>query len=279
MASDSAGEYLPAASWAIGVVVPQTASFSSGGSVSWGSISNVTVALQLPDIHQTDGTIYAILSVMTDGGSILQVAAGLMANTTTWGTISMWIRNPASYPQNYMTVQESPTPGIGPGSNVSLSIYASGGSWHFDERELGTNQTVHSVLNENISTTLKGGDQEVFALESYSSTGSVFANMGNLTLYSILLNGRQVTAGLYFYGGGWNPSHTPLFIVGGGTPPDFLAAQDCDDNVACWSYRVEWTGVGGAQFTQDVTYLVIAIVAAAIIVVGLAAIHEQRHRP
>lgn len=254
------------------------ATLSTGEGVSWGKVSNVTVALQLPDIQQTNGTIYAILSVMTKDGSILQLASGLVPNATTWGTYAMLIRNPTTYPQEYRSILNRPSPGISPGTKVSLSIYLAAGVWNFEARELGTNQTVHSALGENLSASLREGDQEVFALESYSSDSNVFANMGNLTLDSVLLNGQQVTAGWYFYSGGWNPSRSPLFIVGGGTPPYFVNIQNCDGNVACWNFRTQWTGVEEPSLTPVVMFAILGTVAAVIIISISAAILERRHR-
>jgi hypothetical protein len=272
------GEYHSAGSWALGVVVPEVAPSATGGGASWETVNNVTITMKLPDIRQTDGTTYAILSLMANDGSILQLAAGLLPNASAWGTYAMWIQNPSSYPQQYRTVLNASTPGFAIGTNVSLEMYLAGGKWAFLARAVGTNLTVRSILSQDLSTSLRGGDQEVFALESYSFDSDVFADMGNLTLSSILLNGHKVTSGIYFYNGGWNPSHSPLFAVGGATPPGFILISSCDGNVACWSFRSLWSGPPGSPVAQGMTIAVIGVALVAAGIAVSAAVLERRRQ-
>jgi len=241
--SNPAQQYSDQSSWALGLVVSDNSPTSGGGRVSWATTTNVTAIVKLPDIRSSDGTIYAILSVMTEDGSVLQIASGLMPNATAWGTYAMQIRNPGSYPQNYTTVIDTPSPAAEPGSLISLSIFFSGGAWNFRTGS-ARNESVQATLNseEGISPSLKAGDQEVFALESYTSDSSVFSQMGNLSLVSLELNGVHIEAGSYYYNGGWDPYHSPLFIVGGGTPPGFVLVQPCSGSLGCWSFRQSWSG-------------------------------------
>ena len=238
-------QYSEAASWAIGVVVPDGAPLSNGQRLSWGAVGNVTASLRLPTINQTDGAIYAVLSVMTSDGSVLQIASGLLPNSTGWGTFAMWIRNPMAYPQEYETILDVRTPAAQPGATVSLSIYYSGGTWNYETSEQGVAEPIRASLATNVSSSVKDGDQEVFALESYSSSSEVFSSMGNLTVYSISLNGQRVVGGWYLYGGGWNPSHNPLYIVGGEEPPVFMAAGSCSGGLVCLGFKSPWIGTQG----------------------------------
>jgi hypothetical protein len=271
------GQYSPASSWAIGAVVPENAPLSNGGTVTWENVSNVTVLLRLPAMNQTDGTIYAILSVMTRDGAILQMASGLLPNATGWGTYAMWIARPEAYPQEYKTLLEVNTLPLAPGALVTLSIYSQGGVWNFAAASPGAAQPIRTTLSANVSSMLKPGDQEVFALESYSTTSSVFADMGNMTLYSIQLDGQRVTGGWYLYGGGWNPSHNPLFVVGGSDPPSFMTAQGCSPYVSCWSFRSQWAGVVASPYpSSDVLFVLAGTVT--IVVIALAIAMTKRRR-
>jgi len=273
-----ASQYSSSGSWALGLVVPQGAPLSGGSKVSWGSVSNVTVGLQLPEIQHTDATIYAILSVMTSDGSILQLASGLEPNATSWRTYGMWIRNPTEYPQEYRTVLDNSSPALAPGAWISLSMYVENGFWNYRARGSGPSDSIHSVLNESLSPTPMSGDQEVFALESYTSTGSVFAGMRNLTVSSVLIDGDEVQGGTYFYGGGWNPSHTPLFIVGGEPPPIFVTAQSCTGNYACWSYVSPWSGNQGPLVSPDLTLVILCVIVLVPIATASIAVLTYRRR-
>jgi hypothetical protein len=248
------------------VVVPDGAALSSGQRLSWGAVDNVTASLRLPMINQTDGAIYAVLSVMTSDGGVLQIASGLLPNATGWGTFAMWIKNPMVYPQEYETILDARTPAAQPGAAVSLSIYYSSGTWNFETSEQGVAGALHASLGANASSAIRTGDQEVFALESYSTASEVFSGMGNLTVYSISLNGQRLAGGWYLYGGGWNPSHNPLYTVGGEEPPVFMVAGSCSGGLVCIGFRSPWIGTQGP--TPNIgTFLALAAAGGTVLVV------------
>ena len=268
-------QYSEAGSWALGVVVPEGAALSNGQKLSWSTVVNITTSLRLPNIDQTDGPIYAVLSVMTSDGSVLQIASGLLPNATGWGTFAMWIKNPMGYPQEYETVLDAKTPAVQAGATISLSIYYSGGAWNFESTEQGFTEPVHASLAANVPSSIKAGDQEVFALESYSSASTVFSDMGNLTVYSILLDGQRVVGGWYTYDGGWNPSHNPLYIVGGEEPPVFMTAGSCSGGLVCLGFRSPWTGAQGLTPNIGLLLAIVAAAGTAVVVVVVVALTRR----
>ena len=234
----------PNSSWAIGVVVPEGAGLLAGGDVHWGGVTNVTASLVLPDIESPDRTVYAILSVMTNDGSVLQAAAGALPNETGWLGFAWLVQGTGSGASTYVWVLNASEPAMSPGANVSISIFRSLGVWRLSVTDLDTGSRAARSYPAGPASTLKVGDQEVFAFESYSRTQGTFRSMGNLTLNSMWLDGNVVASGCYLYAD-WDMVHNPLFVVGssGSSPPSFIFARESSSGSYFWSYA----GVWGAQ--------------------------------
>jgi hypothetical protein len=257
-----ASGYSSEGSWAIGVVVPENSKLAGVGQVNWNSVKNVSALFNLPNISVTNGTIYAIMSLMTENGSIIQVAAGLYSNSSHWTAYAMYILNPESYPQVYRQVTIPRENQMFAGDLLSMSIYFSGGRWWFKVNDLSRNTAVASCFNVSLPGELKDGDQYVFALESYSSNSSVFQSMSNMTLRGLFLNGQKVISGWYLYTT-WNNENFPLFIVGGATPPSFISVGFTGNGTVTWSFVSTWS----AEAPPSIPFsLIVDILVAAAIV-------------
>ena len=263
-------------SWGLGVVVPQGSKLSSGGSLSWAQVRNVTVLVEVPAIVSPTETVYATMSVMTNGGVVLQTALGIYPGNTSWLVYSMFIADVGAYPQNYQWVVNSSGPPSLPHDWVALSIFESASSdWGFSVTNLRTGSFVNMSFESSVSGPLKVGDQEVFALESYSWEASDFQNMTDMNLKSIMVDGETVLGGWYFYAD-WDPTHNPLFVVGGAPPPDFIAMESSPNETAVWQYSGEWFGGIQQSGVVPVVFDELGLVGAALIAVGLVII--RRHR-
>jgi len=236
------GSVYPNSSWAIGVVVPEGAQTLGGGSVRWEGVTNVTASLALPAIGSPDGTVYAILSVMTGDGSILQAAAGDLPNMTGWHAFAWSVQGANSGTPSYKWVLNASNPEMDPLSNISISIFLTSGLWNLRITDAGTTSSVEKSFPPGPASSLKAGDQEAFALESYSRTSATFRNMGNMTLDSLLLDGKEVTNGCYLYSD-WDMIHNPLFVVGssGSSPPSFIHAGEGPMGSFFWEYAGVWS--------------------------------------
>ncbi len=231
----------PNSSWAIGVVVPEGAQMVGGGGVQWESIKNVTASLTLPDIESPDGIVYAVLSVMTSDGSVLQAAAGALPNRTGWLVFAWSVQVASSQPTSYQWVLNASEPEMSPLANVSISIFFTSGLWSLRVADMGTGSSVERSFPPGPAPTLRAGDQEVFALESYTRTLATFLGMGSLRLNSILLDGGKVMSGCYLYSD-WDMIHNPLFVVGssGSGPPSFINAGESSAGSFFWDYAEVW---------------------------------------
>ena len=234
----------PNSSWAIGVVVPEAAQIVGGGGVRWESIKNVTASLTLPDIESPDGIVYAVLSVMTSDGSVLQAAAGALPNRTGWLVFAWSVQAASSRPTSYQWVLNASEPEMSPLANISISIFFTSGLWSLRVADMSSGSSVEKSFPPGPAPTLRAGDQEVFALESYTRTLATFLDMGSLRLNSILLDGEKVISGCYLYSD-WDMIHNPLFVVGssGSGPPSFINAGESSAGSFFWDY----TGVWGIQ--------------------------------
>ena len=270
-------QHYPSGSWALGVVVPEGSQFADGGRLSWENATAVSVIVRLPNISFTDAATLAVESVMSADGSVLQIAAGIYPNSTSWLAYGWYIGNLQAYPQNYDWVLNSSKPEMSPGTSVSLSIYLSQGKWHYRIEDMDTNETVSGEYAFLVSPAVKVGDQEVFALESYSTSNVVFANMGNLTLDSLSVNGRRVSGGWYLYGS-WDMSHKPLFVVGGLEPPFYISLQQSGSMTFKWSYN-EWETPQQPTPQTPVLPFLIAGLTLVAIVVPLAVYEKKKHIP
>jgi hypothetical protein len=280
LAAKSGGTW-SGSSWGEGVVVQEGAGTEDGGTVSWETATNVTVVLRIPEINSTDGTIYAILSLMTNGGSTLQVAAGIYPNGSHWQTYAMYILDLKAVPQVYTPVLLAGEPTMSPGAEVSLSIYFAPGGWRLEVADFGTGQSVDAPFGAGLPGVLMDGDQEVFALESYTSSAYVFQNMGNLTLERILVDGSEVSTGWYDYSD-WDGIHNPLFVVGGSNPPQFMAQERGADGAWTWGYYEPWGGSPAAPLFDPriaVAVPIVGVWAAAVIMVMVARSRTRRRVP
>lgn len=262
LGSSAAGgspSYVSPTSWALGVVAPNNAQLAGGGGMSWGEVNNVTAQIELPEINQTDATVDAVLSVMTTGGNVLQVAAGIPPVKRGWLTYAQFVSNITATSENYQTIANGSLPEMSPGDLVVLSIFVSSGVWSYELSDLNSHSSTQGMFPGG-GASLAAGNQEVFALESYSENRSVFAHMGNLTLQSLTFDGRRVVQGLYVYNNlDWE--NGPLFVVGGfANPPSFISVQRAGDGAVVWSYVEEWTGQP-PSLTPPATLTILAAIA------------------
>jgi hypothetical protein len=267
----------PTGSWGLGIVVPEGSQLEGGGRVSWRNASEITAIIQLPNITRTDFAILSVLSIMVDDGSVLQVAAGLYPNMSNWLAYGWFIQSPEADPQDYAWVLNSSRPEMAAGAWVSLSVYTSSSGWGYSVEDISTHEAVKGKFMFDVSPFAKIGDQEVFGFESYSYSNLVFEHMGSLVLSSLLINGRRVTKGWYYFAD-WDTSHNPLFVVGGLNPPPFIFTNELANGTVVWMYG-QWTGRGRTippslpQSALAVLPIVAAIAAATIIL----SIRKRRH--
>jgi len=256
----------PPGSWALGLVVPQGATLADGRTVAWGNVGNITAVVELPVVSRTDNTILVVLSAMVGDNSVLQVSAGLFPESTSWRAVGWYIPDVRASPQQYEWTLNSSTPELPSGGWVSLSIFQAGGVWQYRIVDLDTQREVSGAYSDAPVAHVREGDQEVFALESYTSNATVISGMGNLTLKSLYLDGQALKGGLYYYND-WDPSHQPLFVVGGLDAPNFISVEDLRNGTFVWSYSAQWRDVTSmtseaayaAMFTLIVTLAVILL--------------------
>lgn len=272
-------EGYPASSWGLGVVVPEGAKTLGGGTLRWENAANVTALVTLPSIENPDLPVYAVLSLMTAGGAVLQVGAGILGNETWWSAYADFDTNVDSVPPTYQQILNSSQPYMPQNSSVTISIFRSlNDTWFLEVRDVKTGSSVvHPYPAGAGSSRLKAGDQEAFALESYSRNQTTFENMGNLTMEALLVDGRPVVGGFYSYGD-WAPSRNPLFVVGslGSSPPIFISL-DFESGSAVWSYVTHWGGAdtGNSQSVGTMVALtlvvgLLAVAASAVLLVEIS---------
>jgi hypothetical protein len=268
--STSLGQLYPNSSWALGVVVPEGAGLQGGGSVRWEGVTNVTAAVTLPNITLPDGIIYAVLSVMTSDGAVLQAAAGISPNGSAWLVYAWSITVSDSAQFVYRWVLNGSEPEMSPDANVSISIFEADRLWGLQVLDEDTGSSVTEQFPPGVASTLRAGDQEVFALESYSRTGATFQDMDNLTLRSLSLNGQRVVSGTYTYGE-WDPDHNPVFVVGssGSSPPPFIYIGKTAGSSYFWDYVGVWR-VAGDPLVELVQIMVVVSLIVALSVLGTA---------
>jgi len=264
-------------SWALGVVAPEGSGLSDGASLRWESVNNVTVLVSLPNITLPDRVVYSVLSVMTGDGGIMQVAAGVYPNRSAWLTYSWVIPRSDTTTPTYQWILNGSEPRMAQNSRISMSIFHLSGLWSLRVTDEGTNSSVERQFPPGLGPALKAGDQEVFALESYSRTSSTFREMGNLTLESLLVDDQRVTGGFYSYGD-WDPNHDPLFVVGsaGTSPPSFISLEKTGDGSFAWEFAGLWQGEDLHFGQAAVAVVVVAVLTAAVL--GAVALRFARKR-
>lgn len=243
--TNSGWEHYLNATWALGIVVPNGAKLEDGSIIKWSEVSNITAIIRLPNITRTDHRIYIVLSAMTASGTILQVAVGLSPNNTHWLTYAMIALNISSG-TNYMWRTEGSPPIMEVYHTISISIYSLKNNqgkyeWNYIVHDIITGESNSGFLVDDNSHTFMDGDQEVIALESYTKKESIFSYMGNITLYSLLLNGKKVISGWYIYDG-WDWTKHPLFVVGGATPAPQYISISSNNGIIYWKYEpISWS--------------------------------------
>ena len=263
-------------SWGLGVVVPDGSTLSGGGIVNWAAVTNVTAVVQIPEITNTSATIYAVVSLMTQDGVVLQTAFGIYPGNNSWLVYSMFIENINQIPQHYIWAVNSSEPAAESGDVVTISIYQSPGPvWSFRAFNLNTSLSIDGTFGAGTTELPKRGDQEAFALESYTSDSSTFQNMGNMTLSSLLIDGKRVASGWYLFAD-WDMVHNPLFVVGGAAPPAFIDVSISSDGRAVWYFSENWTGNGQIDETGPILVAAVILLGAALSAVLLSMKHIRK---
>jgi len=268
----------PSGPWGLGVVVPETSRFTDGSQLSWASVTNVSIDVTLPNITFSDYPTLVVESLMASDRSVMQIAAGIYPGHAKWLAYGWYITNVEAYPQSYDWILNSSKPEMAAGTSVSLSISLSRGRWSYRIEDVSTHEVTAGEYSATVSPTLKAGDQEVFALESYTTSSRVFAQMGNLTVNALRINGRKIASGWYAYGS-WDTRHNPLFVVGGLEPPSYISLQETDHGTLVWSYG-QWSVSGAAQPpTLSLTVIVGVLVASGILVLTAVYFGKRRGEP
>ena len=256
-------------SWALGVVVPDGAELAGGARLSWADVNNMTAVVRLPNITEPSGVTYLILSAEGDDSAVLQVAVGVWPMGSSWLTYSWYISGLTSISPAYRWLMNSSTPSMAPGDVVSISISVERGAWGMEVHDLNTSESSKGIVPSSALTIFRSGDQEVFALESYTRSVATFEDMGVATLLSLLINGARVIGGWYAHGG-WNPAHALLFEVGSSEPPAFVSLSTSRNGTATWSYDAQRSGAFGTSVTQPtaLAYIALAFVVPIALVIG-----------
>jgi hypothetical protein len=250
-------------SWGLGVVLPQGAKLAGGGDLSWEAVRNLTVSVTLPMIEDPSQSVFAVMSIMTVDGTVLQVASGIYPGNSTWLVYSMYIADVTRVPQHYTWVVNSSAPRAAPGDSEVISIYLSQSEgWAFRVADPRENSSVQLSFGLSSNQPAKAGDQEFFALESYSWDSATFEQMGSMTLGPIFVDGQRVNNGLYTFAG-WDIVHSPLFSVGGATPPQFVSLG-LNGSTATWSYGGTWQGDIQPGFDLPIAIACVLVLAAAL---------------
>ena len=259
------------------MVIPENSRFTDGSRLSWESVTAVSLNVTLPNITFSDYPTLAVESLMAADGSVMQVAAGIYPGNSKWLAYGWYIADLKAYPQSYEWVLNSSKPEMAAGGPISLSISLSRGRWGYRIENLRTHEVAVGQYSTTLPLTLKVGDQEVFALESYTTSSAVFAHMGNLTLDALRINGRKIAAGWYGYGS-WDARHNPLFVVGGLEPPSYMSLQDTNGGTLVWGYQ-QWSISGPAQPTSfPLTILIeIALMAGILLTATVYVLRRRRH--
>lgn len=226
--------------WALGIVIPEGASLNNGDTVKWGLSSNLTVVLSVPMINMTDDTVYAIVSVMTESGVVLQAAAGIEKGDSCWRSYVMYARGIYSGKKEYVPVLLGGSPSFLPGDSAIISIYSEFSDdvpvWSVRIVNPSSREEVLVRLFSDGSSRFMKGDHEVVALESYTKNEEIFRNMGEMVLEDVFIDGKRVLGGWYVSDGQVFMSNL-LFEVGAGEPvPSFLYLADSGNSSVVWGY-------------------------------------------
>ncbi len=241
-------------SWGLGLTIPNGSSLEDETTVEWSKHSNITVVLTLPNISYTDKTIYLIASIMTRGETIIQTAIGIQPNSTYWKSYFMYVTDIYQHNRTYVPVLLDSIPYFFPGQRASISIFFkqdedNKGCWSSSIINLSTGENITvDILNDG-SSTFMDGEQEVIALESYTSNEEVFKHMDEAVLHSILVDGKRLVSGWYVDDGQVFDKR-PLFEVGGGQVPFFISITSKDNGTIAWRYsKPTWDNSLNPQYS------------------------------
>lgn len=212
---------------------------------------------------------------MTQDGTVLQAAFGIYPGNASWLVFAMFIRNINEIPQHYVWVTNSSGPAAKAGDLVVISIYQAEEVWGFGVANLNDSLTSKESFGAATTETPRQGDQEIFALESYSSDTSTFQNMGNMTLESLYINEKRLVSGWYLYSE-WDPLHNPLFVVGGAPLLSLLDASFLGNGRVVWFYSEPWTDIGQISETIPTAVAVFILLGAALTAVFLSMRYIKR---
>lgn len=259
--------------WGLGVVIPENSRFTDGSYLAWAKVSQVSLQVTLPNITFSDYPTLAVESLMAADGSVMQIAAGIYPGNSKWLAYGWFIQDVKAYPQSYDWVLNASRPEMKAGTPISLSISLSEGRWGYRIENLITHEAIEGEYKATVPPTLKVGDQEVFALESYSTSTLVFAHMGNLSLTALEINGKSVASGWYGYGS-WDTHHNPLFVVGGLEPPSYISLQETGDGTLTWGYE-QWLSPEPTMPSSFPLWTMVGAVAVAGVIVA-AGVYPRR---
>ncbi len=267
--------------WGLGLTIPDGSPQGNGDVVDWSSTSNLTVIVTLPRINYTDGIIYVIASIMTQSGNILQVAAGLSPGEENWSTYFMYATNISSQGKTYVPVLLKGGPSLAPGDTVSISIFSTRiglePRWMGRVCDLASGECREISLLADGSSTFMPGEQEVIALESYTSTEEVFSDMSSMVLHSVLADGEKVVGGWYI-DDGLVFTRRPLFEVGGAFPvPNFIYMSFPSESSAVWAYSAPSWEAGSNVDDTSIFGIAITLLAVLIAIVAASALKMKRH--
>lgn len=261
-------------SWAMGVAVPEGSALNGSGEVVWSLVSNLSALFDVPPLNSTDGTIFLVLSAAV-GNAVIQVAAGLSPAAPAWKTYAQFIPNTGSIPLSYVWLLNGSGPTMYPGDTVRLSFLKGADNWEGYISDLTTGRSAPVGFPEASDIPLATGDQEVFALESYTSNSTVFEKMGEVVVHSITVNEVPVTGGFYFLNG-WDTVRNPLFVVGTAIAPDFIATRSLSNGTISIGFSGVWQPPGFSQL--DLIPFVVPLLLFALAALGLYIVHAESGR-
>ncbi|MCX8193632.1 MAG: hypothetical protein N3G77_07485 [Nitrososphaeria archaeon] len=268
--------------WGLGLTIPNGSPLEGGDTVKWSKHRNITAIFSLPNINYTDNTIYLIVSIMTKSGTIIQAAAGLYQNSTYWSSYIMYVTEISYKGKTYVPVRLNSTPYFFPNDKVAISIYYRNcedcpeGCWASSIVNLSTSEKIDVKIVVDNSSTFMDGEQEVIALESYTYNEEVFKNMGEVILYSILVDGKKVLGGWYV-DDGQVFNRRPLFEVGGGQVPPFISIILKENNTIAWTYsKLEWNNSSHSILSMS---FILTVIISAIVVFYIGYRIDYKARP
>jgi hypothetical protein len=265
-------------SWALGLVAPDGSTFANSQHLLWQDAVNITAIVRLPFLNSTDNTVLAVLSIMLSDSSVLQISAGLFPGTNYWKAVGWYIRDITMNPQQYEWVLNSTEPLLIPGSSVLLSIFKLNSGWEYKLVDEATGRAVQGLYSSAAFLPPRSGDQELFALESYTSNSTVMVNLSNLTLVKAQVNGETLVGGTYYLTD-WQPSRQPLFVVGGLPAPSGIGITALQNGTFVWRWSNTWQELNPFPPLAQAGIVIVVIVCSAVIAFYFAVVRRYEAKP